>query len=546
MGGNVFTIGVIGHRNLGSADRKRLYDELSDLIMRFKENFPSLSPLVLTSLAEGADQVAAEVCLDLNLPYVAVIPGAPDVYEQDFAGEARTRFRLLLSRASGVYEVTREDGHHDESLDRKASYQACARFLANHSCLLVAAWNGMPPGSNQFGGTADTIAFRARGLRALPSLSSEARFVFADSGPTLVLHIESADAVKHLARESQVPPDRDVWECRAYSIEEDETALAMTKFVQLVGDVPVGSCQSHTQALGERASEVAVRMKQRYAFWMVALLVVGCLSIWCVGLAFNDRLPQPWAWQLGAVCLLVAVWAAQRKFGAKENFHALRAVAEGARVQEVWQGVGIAGGVSPVFLADAPRAAPWIRWALKSAHVLDVSQLGAAGLEREGARAVTLDWIDGQVRYFRGGPPPASGAIARERRLAATLRWAYVALLALAMAAMVAGVMSSLLDGDGFLVNVTEPLFSLMLATAVAVFAFREAMAFDLNARRYEVVSRYHEKAAEIIRNTEGDTSDASHERRTLIQVARDLGERSLRESDAWFTAVSDREARPT
>ena len=137
-------IGISGHQNLGSTNvvdwvRVQIRTELT------KRDFSS----GVSSLAEGADQLFAEIVLTLGKLLEVVIPCRN--YESAFKNPvAAQRFRNLKDKASTSY-VLNFEGPSEE-----AFYQA-GRSIVEASDLMVFVWNGKP--AKGHGGTADIVGY---------------------------------------------------------------------------------------------------------------------------------------------------------------------------------------------------------------------------------------------------------------------------------------------------------------------------------------------------------------------------------------------------
>lgn len=143
------TVGVTGHRLLPAQAR----DYSSAVIRRVLTTQPE--PLVgMSCLAAGTDQMFAEILLDLGGALHAVLP-APDYPETMPGADSRLRFDRLLAAAGAVTTLD-----HEHAGDQ--AYDEAGRFLAEHSDLLIAVWDGQP--ARGLGGTADAVRHaRARG-----------------------------------------------------------------------------------------------------------------------------------------------------------------------------------------------------------------------------------------------------------------------------------------------------------------------------------------------------------------------------------------------
>jgi hypothetical protein len=150
-------IGVTGHRFLAQLDRVRAgVDRALD---RIEEAFPAETTTVISMLAQGADQLAAERVLRRpGSRLVAVLPLPRFEYLAGFSDdEARRAFFNLLGRADQVVRLP-------PTPSAEEAYLAAGHWLVENCQVLVAIWDGRP--AQGPGGTADIVQ-RTRD-RALP------------------------------------------------------------------------------------------------------------------------------------------------------------------------------------------------------------------------------------------------------------------------------------------------------------------------------------------------------------------------------------------
>ena len=161
------TLGITGHRKIDADNQTALADALDTLFARIAarmvtigEAYPGLfdpGPPKLTlvsALAEGADQLAAEAALRHGFTLHAILPFPKPVYAEDFEGEALTRFETLLASATEVCELpaSRSRGPRGYVLAGQATVAQCD--------ILIAAWDG-EDGRGR-GGTADVLDLALR------------------------------------------------------------------------------------------------------------------------------------------------------------------------------------------------------------------------------------------------------------------------------------------------------------------------------------------------------------------------------------------------
>lgn len=106
----------------------------------------------LTSLAKGADQIFAQVVLDLGGRLKAVLPfaGYPYSFEDP---EESAGFGALIGSCEKI--VTLEFAGTKEQ-----SYLAAGQYVADHTQLLIAVWDGKPAAG--VGGTGDVVEYARR------------------------------------------------------------------------------------------------------------------------------------------------------------------------------------------------------------------------------------------------------------------------------------------------------------------------------------------------------------------------------------------------
>ena len=115
---------------------------------------------LVSALAEGADQWAADEALKAGYELHCPIPFAPDVYVATFTdAESQQEFARLREYAT-VFAL---DGTRQGNAPSEDAYEAVEHALVNQSDLLLAVWDGLPPQGR--GGTgAVVLAALQRGI----------------------------------------------------------------------------------------------------------------------------------------------------------------------------------------------------------------------------------------------------------------------------------------------------------------------------------------------------------------------------------------------
>src|SRR5687768_30686 len=75
-------IGVVGHRQIHPDDGKLLREELTKVIREYQAAYPNTPLVVLTSLAQGADTLAAQVAIECGVRVRAALPMPRAAYRE--------------------------------------------------------------------------------------------------------------------------------------------------------------------------------------------------------------------------------------------------------------------------------------------------------------------------------------------------------------------------------------------------------------------------------------------------------------------------------
>ena len=194
-------VGVTGHRDIADDDVAAVREMTGRVLASLRKSFPWSEIQLLTALAEGADQLAAEVAVSLGVPLIAVSPMPLAAYEATFAADAgRKTLHRLWSAALTRMELPPVADAPGGMLE-KLQYEQAGLVISRTSHVLLALWNGLEawePGASEAerrkmqGGTAHIVYLRAAGeqnsqvfrqSRIFPERAG--LFDFGGNGPTL-------------------------------------------------------------------------------------------------------------------------------------------------------------------------------------------------------------------------------------------------------------------------------------------------------------------------------------------------------------------------
>jgi hypothetical protein len=179
-------VGVTGHRFLREEDVDNLQGKVREVFARLRKDFPHSPLLLLTPLAEGADQLVARVAVEAGARLVIAIPFPLDEYRRSFQPEpspeteeekARDRrSQAALADFDRWWNDTEivdrrivmpaiADLPHETPLDaetrRNLQYALVGAFVSRHSHFLIALWDGAESG--KIGGADNVVEYRRSG-----------------------------------------------------------------------------------------------------------------------------------------------------------------------------------------------------------------------------------------------------------------------------------------------------------------------------------------------------------------------------------------------
>ena len=193
-------VGVTGHRDLRPQDRDLLETTVSNVLADLKRDYLDNSPhtpiVILSGLAEGADQLVAKIAVrDHGAILVAAFPMEAAEYREDFRGnnaiaaDAETEFDKLWKLADATYEVPYREGSSRNAIQtnpqqRDEQYQDLGHFIVRHSNLVIALWNG-DERELKTGGTGQVMEYKRSGIPIGPSHSARDALDGSEMGPVI-------------------------------------------------------------------------------------------------------------------------------------------------------------------------------------------------------------------------------------------------------------------------------------------------------------------------------------------------------------------------
>ncbi len=134
---NEIRVGITGHRILAEIDKIEYGVERA--LNHITERYAGCSLVLLSSLAEGSDRIAARLVLNRKGGgLVAVLPFDETEYINDFPStESIDDFRAFLKSARELITLP-------SSSTRDQSYEAAGLYVLDHCAVLMCIWDGNP------------------------------------------------------------------------------------------------------------------------------------------------------------------------------------------------------------------------------------------------------------------------------------------------------------------------------------------------------------------------------------------------------------------
>ena len=225
----VLSVGVTGHRlealPAGSVEtlQARVREVLGEIeravhkvLAAHGSSYSSDPPrlVFISPIADGADQIAAEVAVSMGYELRVVMPSALEDYRKEMLDqEARDRFDRLAAAAASRFELPGDAGRLDHG------YVMAGRATVAHCDILLAVWDGLPARGR--GGTAEVVTLAlTRGapvvhLSTAPGMPPTLRWSAFDptvitdrDEPTIERPFEQDNVDRLVAALVAPPPDR--------------------------------------------------------------------------------------------------------------------------------------------------------------------------------------------------------------------------------------------------------------------------------------------------------------------------------------------------
>jgi hypothetical protein len=514
-------VGITGHHELEPADEPALRESVRSLLDEIAKSAPHTRVVALSSLESGAGLLGAEVALDAGVPVIACIPAPREICERHFTEPDALRFRAALERVSRVAVLGAAE---------TGARSATGWYLAFHSHVLVALWDGCPP--RNAGGTGDVVQLRETGLapaRWTPELNLPGD---ADPMPVFVV----------IARRRGAPPPADAGTVqKRYPRRFSGDRRARENF-----DASVERLDRYNADLAARAcapadpsglaglmvlTDAAANHLQRRALHQLRALYGISLVALAVQLGFAGKLDIQ-TLKIGTLAAAFIAYRIARNADLENRYQDYRALAEGLRVQIAWNAVGThTEYVDPFYMRMQQSELQWIRMALRAAALVASAEQPARD-ER-----IAVDWVRQQWRYYHRAALRDEHSARAYRRIGKALQYAGVATMAVA-AMLLLPAFRALPSTMLFSTQHLATSLTALVGAAAALFgSYADKRGYSANAKRYDRMFGVFDRALRRLHWARSNAADT-------VPILHDVGREALAEQAEWLLARRERPLR--
>ena len=556
------SVGVTGHRDLLPGEIPGIEKRLTDFFRGLQHDFPDLPLQLITPLAEGGDQVAAEVALSLGISIVAVLPMVQVEYERDFSSPAELEnFRRLLGLSDEIIVLPPVAGDLETPYskhERALQYSQLGVFTSDHCQVLLAIWDGKQ--GEHIGGTGNVVKYHLSGVMDGLEGDPTPAGLLADNENDLVHHIVCSRDRPGGAPAGDLEPGEAAWFSSRPEVDRSDSLPSiygnllenLQRFAKDRNEKPVVIERNSSSLLAnapelERptgveltdrlfrvADGLAIHYQARVIGSLRTLHVLAVL-MGLVFLVYSEFDGSPWMILVflglffGGVSLYI--------IGGSHEWHRkyldYRALAEGLRVQLYWNLSGVvekkwAGFAYDNFLLKQDAELGWIRHVMRQA-----SMYRERGEEPDSAWLpwAVGEWIGssdngrGQLNYYARNETRNMQRFRRTQRLGTLCLWVGIG------TAVVLFLTSSVASENQR--NLLLVLMGVMPLIAGVWDAYAHKKAEKELIRQYGFMRRVFAKARMLL---DGNESPAFQR-----QVLQALGQAALDEDAEWLLMHRER-----
>ncbi len=370
-------IGITGHRQLRNQDLTQLKDAVREQLKAVILRCPNSPVKLLTCLAEGSDQLCAEIALELNIGLIVALPMELSEYKLDFHSGALLNFEDLISKAEKVFVAPKVE-ESNQSFAREYYYRQADIYIATHSHCLIALWDGSSPKAGGCG-TSETVDM------VLNHSYQSVRCVHNQDG--FVIHImtprtkeaDNAGIVSYLGNEKVF----------------NENIAKLNELNKDGGD----------------PDKLSIKFGKRYHGTLMFLAILGTI-LTLAFLLYDNAMINWMLWILGFVLLVMTIiFRIANRSKLHQKYIEYRALAECLRIQNHLNRNGINIEISDCLTWTERFDNPWILKATQSFNVIR---------KTEKTEEIKKDWVLEQQLYHETAAEKAKQQLDRNNVIVKT------------------------------------------------------------------------------------------------------------------------------
>ncbi|MBT8097376.1 MAG: hypothetical protein HKN35_00045 [Woeseia sp.] len=557
-------VAVTGHRDLLASEVPGIRDRVQALFEDIQRDYPDRKLQVVSALAEGADQLVADVALRMDIALVALLPMQKSAYRDDFAtAESKQRFDSLCERATNCYELPLASGNTHEGIStpgeqRTRQYAQLGVFLCAHCHILLAIWDGKQTG--ELGGTGQVVKFHHDDIMPGYTVKSVAtQQMLVDDESDLVYHIVCSRDRPDGDPKTGLSPLECSWYTKDRENPRSEEIPAQHRLIfrrsgefsaDAIRNTHAIEANAYPLYTPEQAAElppgvedinrlfciadVLAVLYQKKVLMMLRAMHVLAFLMGMMFILFSDF--ESWPVFMIAFLLFFAVSAAIQFVAARQGWQRkyldYRTLAEGLRVQFYWAVAGVYNEneskyTHDNFLQTQDPELGWIRNVMRVAGThCDVSRTSSG----KGLKFAIGEWIGkvgggGQLAYF------ATKTAEKIRRNRFTERLGQFSLLTSVAVVIVFVTIGTLMPASW-----SDPLM-LIMGTTLLIYGIRQGYGYATAEKelikQYEFMLRLFHNARRRL-----DNADDAREQRLILRA---LGGSALDEHAEWLLMHRER-----
>ncbi len=411
-------VGVTGHRAIREEDIPAIKNAVKSELRKLSELCPNSEIVMLNSLAEGGDLLCADTAEELGLPLIAVLPRPLSDYKNDFSREAQARLSHHCARADRVFTAPATEALPVGGPDRNFEFRQAGIYMAAHSHVLLALWDG-GPGTAAACGTAETVDFALNGsflpVSGISPRSERNEKVIHIFTPRGDRTSEPAGTVHILGNEPLV---RDLLR-KTDDFNKNAAAVSAGTASRLPTGAGDDACLTRIELVGRTAGKLSLRNAVLYRRILALLAAAG--SLLTFAFLMYDEASMLWM-ILPCGAMIAAAWGFQL-YAARSDCHRryieYRVLAETLRVQTYLRYAGSRIEASNLLSWTQQEETSWVLAALCALSI------GEAPKEVHDIRAC---WVDDQRDYHRNAAKKSGPKLAASGRIVNTALYLSVGL----------------------------------------------------------------------------------------------------------------------